>query len=55
MVVNLIWYILIKGNLLNHTIEINGVNYGNDWKARVEIEKLFGVLYYLNVCYKQVK
>jgi hypothetical protein len=35
---------------LNHTVEINNVNYGNDWKARVEIEKLFGVSYSLNVC-----
>jgi hypothetical protein len=33
---------------LNHTIEIDGVNYGNNWQARVEIEKLFGVLYSLN-------
>ena len=34
---------------LNHTVEINNVNYSNDWQARVEIEKLFGVSYSLNV------
>lgn len=35
---------------LNHSVEINGINYGNDWGARHEIEKLFGVSYSLNVC-----
>lgn len=32
-------------NDLNLTIEINGVNHGNDWQARCAIEKLFGQSY----------
>lgn len=35
---------------LNHSVRINGIDYGNNWKARYEIEKLFGVSYSLNVC-----
>ena len=35
---------------LNHSVRINGIDYGNDWQARYEIEKLFGVSYSLNVC-----
>ncbi len=35
---------------LNQSVVINEINYGDDWEARCEIEKLFGVLYSLNVC-----
>jgi len=34
---------------LDHTVRINGVNYGNGWEARYEIEKLFNASYLLNV------
>lgn len=44
------FYMWKTAQKLNHTIEINGLNYGNDWQARVEIEKLYGVTYSLNVC-----
>ena len=30
---------------LNHSIRINGINYGNDWQARYEIEKFFNTSY----------
>ena len=35
---------------LNQSVVINEINYGDDWEARCEIEKLFGVSYSLNVC-----
>ncbi len=44
------FYMWKTAQKLNHTIRIDGVNYGNDWKARYEIEKLFNVSYSLNVC-----
>ena len=43
------FYMWETAKKLNHTIEINGVNYGNDWIARVEIEKTFNVSYSLKV------
>lgn len=44
------FYMWETSKKLNHSVEINGINYGNDWQARYEIEKLFGVSYSLNVC-----
>lgn len=43
------FYMWKTAQKLNHTVRINGVNYGNDWQARHEIEKLFNVSYSLNV------
>ena len=34
---------------LNHTVRINGIDYGNDWESRVAIEKLFNQTYKLSV------
>jgi len=34
---------------LGHTIRINDVDFGNDWEARYEIEKMFGVSYSLRL------
>lgn len=43
------FYMWKTSQTLGHTVEINKVNYGNDWQARCEIEKHFGVSYELNL------
>ena len=34
-----------RASELNQTVKINGIDYGSDWVARYEIEKLFGISY----------
>ena len=44
------FYMWKTAQKLNQIVRINGIDYGNDWQSRYEIEKLFNVSYSLNVC-----
>ena len=43
------FYMWKKAQELNQSVRINGIDYGNDWQARYQIEKLFGVSYKLEL------